>query len=139
MFFNLFQGKYKKAVKLVRDGSFDEAKQILLEIFNKDPRSAKVNLELARISFKTGNLHETRMYLNKFLDLDQSVKAKISVMEITNWKMVSDCRYFNHPPCFSEDGRWLVYVSAREDTNDDKRIALAAYSSHFRFSARIVL
>ncbi|MFH1282779.1 MAG: hypothetical protein ABII27_03850 [bacterium] len=119
MLFKLFHAKFKEGISLLKKGELDKAKEVFLGILKNNPKDADAVLELSRIHFKQNDITRTKEYLLKLLDLDSSPKMKKSILEITNWRLISSNKYYNHPPSFSRDGRWLVYASVRTDTNGD--------------------
>jgi len=119
MFFGFFSSPAQKGIRLLKQNRQEEAFQLFQRIVRKNPSCHPAFLELARIYFKRAQPRQAQECLVRLLSLDRSPAIKRAILEMTNWRLIAGAGWYNHPPVFSGDGRYLAYASARRDTTGD--------------------
>ncbi|MBN1622675.1 MAG: PD40 domain-containing protein [Endomicrobiales bacterium] len=111
-----------KGIRMMKRGNYVDAVVYFKKLVKEKKHLAESHFNLGRCYYKISNFRESKLNLHKALDCQYSPEFARSILEITNWKMLSSYEYFNNSPSFSYDGKKIVYVSARKDTNNDGRI-----------------
>jgi Tol biopolymer transport system component len=81
-------------------------------------------VELGKCGYKLGNLPLAREGFHSALKLQQSPEIIRSILEVVNWRQLSDSAHFASWPSFSPDGKRIAYISARKDTNNCGKIGM---------------
>ena len=108
----------------MRQANLNLAVAELNERLKKNPSEYLAKIYLAKCYFKMkeyGKFLENLKSLNWEKLKDDEIGL---ILEMTNWQLVSSPHYFNGPPVFSADGKYLAYASARRDTDGDSRITI---------------
>lgn len=112
----------KKGLELLRQQKVAEAKECFLQLTVKKTSYADGFLGLAKCCFLAEQYDEVKVNLHRALELKPSPEMINQILSITNWRMISAPRFFNSSPAFSFNGKKLIYVSARRDTDGDTMI-----------------
>jgi Tol biopolymer transport system component len=118
----LFGMTLRKGYDLLKRGNIDAALAHFIAAADRYPKSPEPHYEVGKIYFKKGNIPLAQQHLLKAVDHQPSPEIVRGILEMTNWWMVSSSRFHNASPVFSKQGDYVLYVSARQDTNDDGRI-----------------
>lgn len=121
-FFGRGKKKLATARELVKKGKTEEAEKYFLSWLEEEPANNTARVELALLYFEKDNLERTKQILLESLIYATTEEDIHKILEITNFKKLASEHYFNSQPCFSLDGKKIVFVSARRDTNNDGRI-----------------
>ncbi len=128
-------------IALLRDHRWDEALDHFLDFHRTYPKHIEMILEIAKIHFKRNDFSKTKEWLQKAVQLPLTETQTRTILEMTNFQKIASERYFNSYPRFSQDGEWLTFVSAREDTNRDGKIdsydSAALYATHLKSQTEV--
>lgn len=117
-----FKSKLDKGTELLKAGKFDEAVQHFLAMVSKNPADFQAQFYLAKAYFKKNDIAGTKENLLKCVELNPSDEIISQITEITNFKKISSDQLYNTCLNFSSDGRKMIFISIRRDTNGDGRI-----------------
>ncbi|MHB9154250.1 MAG: TolB family protein [Endomicrobiales bacterium] len=117
--FDFLSSPVKKGIELIQQRQYTQAIEFFTQLIKEKPSIPEAHLYLGKCYFFMEHYTKARESLHNALNLKASPQVISSLLEITNWKMVAPCGYFNSFPTFSADGKMLAYVSARTDTNGD--------------------
>ncbi len=106
----------------MRKGNTELAIAYFNTLVEKNIKPAAAHFNLGRCYFKLANHQETKRHLYKALEYDYSDSLVKSIIEMTNWRMLSSHEYFNNWPAFSNDSTKIAYTSARKCSNNDGKI-----------------
>ncbi len=117
----LGRGKRRLATarELVKKGRFEEAEKYFLTWLKEEPANNTARIELALLYFEKDNLEKTKQILLESLIYAPAKEDIHKILEITNSKKLVSEYYFNSQPSFSPDGKKIVFISTRRDTNND--------------------
>jgi Tol biopolymer transport system component len=118
----LFRFALRRGYQLLREGKWESALEFFHSHVLRSPRAALPLYEVGKLQFKKGDLASARQSLLKVLTLNPTPDLIEGILEITNWWMISSPSFFNTTPCFSPDGKKLLFCSARQDTNGDGKL-----------------
>jgi len=78
----IFDRRKKEIIRLIKGGKILRALALLKEIVAKEPSNIEMRIEMARIYFKLGDLHNTRVALKECLSYRLSREAVSKILEI---------------------------------------------------------
>lgn len=117
-----FKSKLEKGTDLLKTGKFDDAVKHFSEMLSKTPGDCEAQFYLAKAYFKKNDFPKTKENLVKCLELKPDDDIIREIAEITNFKKISSDQYYNTYLNFSSDGKKIIFISARRDTNGDGRV-----------------
>ncbi len=128
-------------VQLLRQNRWEEALDHFLDFHRAFPGHVEMILEIAKIHFKKREYAKAKEWLLKAAALPLSESHVRTALELTNYQKIASDRHFNSHPKFSQDGEWLTFVSARQDTNGDGKIDAtdnaALYAIHLQSQTEV--
>ncbi|MDD5687261.1 MAG: DPP IV N-terminal domain-containing protein [Elusimicrobia bacterium] len=114
-----FKSILEKGKILLKTGKADEAIRLFSTMVSDKPENAQFRFYLAKAYFQKNDLIKTKENLLKCIKFNPNEEVVKNIAEITNFKKVSSDRYYNTFLNFSSDGKKIVFVSIRRDTNND--------------------
>lgn len=118
----LFKSKLEKGIDFLKTGKYDDAVGHFSQMLSKNPNDCNAQFYLAKAYFKKNDIAKTKENLLKCLELQPDEEIIKKIVEITNFKKISSDQYYNTYLNFSTDGKKIIFVSVRRDTNGDGRI-----------------
>lgn len=130
-----------KGLSLLRNNLWDEALNHFGILHQAYPHQPEHLIEIAKIYFKNRDMERAREYLAKTVQLRLDAPHIQAILEMTNHFKVASEHYYNSDPRFSQDGEWLAFTSAREDTNGDGKLdgtdCAGLYATHLKSQTEI--
>jgi Tol biopolymer transport system component len=122
----------RRGYRLLREGRQDAALAHFTRLSQRSPRAAAPCYEIGKIHYKQGNSAGAREALLAALERSPGRETITGILELTNWWMIGPPNFFNTTPCFSPDGKQLLFCSARQDTNGDGKIDITDRAGIYR-------
>lgn len=114
-----FKTKQDKGIELLNNGRYDDAIKVFSDLVSKNPQNPSLLYYLAEGYYKKNFLIEAKENLIECIRQSPSQEIINNITKITNFKKISSDRYYNSCLNFSSDGKKIIYVSRRRDTNGD--------------------
>ncbi|MEW6556138.1 MAG: tetratricopeptide repeat protein [Elusimicrobiota bacterium] len=118
----LFKSNLEKGIEILNTGKYDNAISHFSAMLSKNPDNCEAQFYLAKAYLKKGDTVKTKENLLRCIELKASDEIIQNITEITNYKKISSDQFYNTYLSFSNDGKKIVFISARRDTNNDGRL-----------------
>ncbi len=120
--FRFVNKQLKKIEELINLKFYSEAIESLNHYLYKNKKDKKAFLLLAKVYFEKEELSRAKSILFKLVDLSPNATIVKEILEMVGTKKLADDNYLNANPCFSPDGKRVVFSSVRRDTNDNGKL-----------------
>jgi Tol biopolymer transport system component len=114
----------RAGINLMKRGKLLDAAEFFESYVDANPSRARAYVELGKCRYKLGDWVSAVAAFHDALEREPSEEIIRSILEVTNWRQLSDSNHFANWPSFSPDGKHLAYVSARKDTNNCGKIGI---------------
>jgi len=115
-------GKYREGRVYLDLEMVDKAGEFFEQVVRKDPNDINAWYYFAESCFRIGELSKAREAFLRITKLNPSNDLIKRICDlIGRRRLVSNC-FYNNFPSFSPDGKYIIYSSARRDTNGDGKI-----------------
>lgn len=117
-----FKSKLEKGIDFLKTGKYDDAIGHFSQMLSKNPNDCNAQFYFAKAYYKKNDIVKTKENLLKCLELQPDEEIIKEMVEITNFKKISSDQHYNTYLNFSSDGKKIIFISVRRDTNGDGRV-----------------
>ncbi|MFH1260082.1 MAG: tetratricopeptide repeat protein [Elusimicrobiota bacterium] len=109
-------------MQFLEEGNFSSAIDCFKKFLEEHSKHPQAQCCLAEAYFQNAQIDLAKQVLIDLIKLSPSAEIISKILEITNWKKLVSDNFFNSYFAFSPDGRKLVFVSVRRDSNGDGKL-----------------